>query len=366
MRQSKILLDSSAIQHNIQLIKNHAQNSEIIPVLKANAYGHGIDFYLKFYEELGFNRIAVAYLEEAEDLREKGFKGKILVLVPPTIGDLEDIIRLDLECSIDSFDLLDAISNQDFIIDLHLFVNTGMNRDGINIDRVEEFLEKAKRIESADIVGIMTHFADAEKCQNSFAKKQYEIFENLVKKLQENSHIFNLIHAQNSSGIFNLDCPICNAIRPGISLHGLLPNPNKAKEIGLKPVLELNSRVKNTYELKAGDTAGYSFKFIAQKDTRVAVIPIGYGDGLNTRLGNKAECLIKGKRYPIVGSVCMDLTLIDIGFDNVGIGDEVTLIGKSGNDEISVYEYADILELIPYEITTALKRRVERKLIFKS
>ena len=366
MRPTKIQINSANLLHNINTIKNRA-NCELIPVVKANAYGHGLHLVSEILRQNGTKKIAVAYSSEAKELRIGGDEGEILLLVPPGPTDAEEIVEYDLESSISDIDTLleiDKIANKFHkIINLHLFVNTGMNRDGISPGEALAFLQKSSEINNVNILGIMTHLPDTEFSSenNRLSDKCLEIFEELIYSLKKSGYNFKEIHAFNTAGIFNLKSKLTNIARSGIGIYGILPNSEMNEKINLKPVLSLKSKVISIKTIKKGETVGYSQKYFSGKDSQIAIIPIGYGDGYSVLLSNKGQCLIYGKRYNIVGSVCMDQIMIDIGFDEVKVGDEVVLIGKSGNDEISVYEVSEKIGTIPYEILTMFSARISRE-----
>jgi alanine racemase len=210
----------------------------------------------------------------------------------------------------------------------------------------------------------MSHLATADMPELDFAQKQIEIFEQTRKLLAENNFTFQYYHLANSSAILNYPISHYNLVRPGISLYGHMPTFEMAEKMQLKPALKWKSKVMLIKEVKKGGTVGYGMTYIAQKDTKVAVVPVGYADGLPRSLSNNFQCLINGKRYNNVGSVCMDEFMVDVGNDySVNLCDEVVILGKQKNNEILPYELANKINSIPYELTSCISGRVKKIII---
>jgi alanine racemase len=420
--ESRIEISRSAFNHNLNLIKNYAKsndinydinnqedkntiddhNCQIIPVIKANAYGHGANLISDLLLEIGVNKIAVAYINEAIELRNYGFKDDILVLVPIFANKLKLALEYNLEITIQNFKELDLLESEleklSKKIKVHLFLDTGMHRDGFQFQYWENAANRLLDSKYLQFSGIMSHFAASEsKVDFTYSQrdKLIDFIDYLVDKNKDFKRLINngniTIHLSNSLGIFNrlmnneqiklnlnsanlLDNHIKFAVRPGISLHGVLSDNSKAEEVKLIPTLSLKSNVIDIKFLKKGETAGYSFRYIADNDHFIAIVPIGYADGYCFGLGNKAEVLIKGKRFRVIGSVCMDQIIVNLEHNSkkVSIGDEVVLIGsqdyidKEGNtssNNISVYEIADLMNTIPYEIFTGLSSRLNRIIV---
>ncbi len=368
MRPTRIQINSANLFHNISQIKNRA-NCELIPVVKANAYGHGLQLITKLLNENKINKVAVAFPSEAKQLRMGGNKCNILSLVPPRPQDAQEIVEMGTESSIADIDTLLEINRQARLlsktINLHLFINSGMNREGIAPRDALGFLREASELDSVKIIGLMTHLPDAEFSteKNRLSDACLNIFEELLISLKNSGFTFKEIHAFNSAGIINLKSNATNFARPGISIYGVLPSEDIKNKIDLKPVLSLHSAVISIKKVEKGETVGYSQKYICEQDTQIAIIPIGYGDGYSVALSNKGQCLISGKRYNVAGSVCMDQIMVDIGMDKINAGDEVVLIGKDGDEEITVSEIAAKIGTIPYEVLTMLSARVPRLII---
>jgi len=368
MRLSKANINLTNLNHNLSIIKNRAKESKIIPVVKANAYGHGIIEISKHLREEGFGTLAVAYPDEAVELRKNGDYGNILCMIPINLSDFRDVIEHDFEVAVDNLELLkllnDAANIESQIINCHLYLNTGMNRSGVKYDVALDIVRNIKNLKYINLVGVMSHFANSEDEERKFALEQLSEFNKFKARIEEmGEELPNRIknfHFCNSNAIFRLPEAHFSSVRAGLSMYGLLDKKVNSDKYDLKPVLSIRTRLITVNRIKEGETAGYSFKFVAEKDCNIGMIPMGYGDGFPTSLSNKMECLINGKRYKIVGSICMDLMLIDLGDDDIPINSFVTIIGKQKDEEITVYELAEKSGLLSYEISTMLTDRLPK------
>lgn len=359
MRQTKIFLSKDNLIHNFNTLQKYAPNSKIIPLVKSNAYGHGQQEIISMLKGLNYYAFGIAYTNEAYRIREYDKSSKIILVVPITKNDIEDVIKLNLIPTIESYDTLfelnQAAKNNNQIIKFHLFINSGMNRDGADKQSLSLITANLPNLKNVELIGILSHFASSEDL--AFSMKQYDYFLNIIKE-------FNLDkypkHISNSNGIIRQDNSEVEFIRPGLFLYGVASNKAEREKIKLKPVLSLKTEIKNIIKVNKGEYVGYSFKYKAEKNIEVGILPIGYGDGYSTLQFNKAECLVKGKRAKIIGSICMDLMMCDVSNLNCQIGEQVTLIGKDGEEEISVNELAENIGVIPYEIITSLKAKIEK------
>jgi len=364
MRNTIIEINITNLGHNFKQIAKYSNNAKIIPIIKANGYGHGI---IEIAKNLNSPRIAmlgVAFAEEAIQLRESGETRDIIIIVPPELQEIEEILRHNITLTLGRLELLPQINDiakqLNKIAKVHIFINTGMNRDGIVPEEMIKNTSILSKYENIEFEGICSHFATSEFSDKTFMKKQLDCFDNILNTSPNFYNHFKYKHIANSAAIINYPESLYNTVRPGIALYGLMPEKELADKMGLKPIMNLKSNVKKIQKLKKGDTTGYSFHFIADKDTHIAVVPIGYGDGYSCNFANNAECLIQGRHFPLVGSICMDQILVDIGNSPISIGDEVVLIGKQGKDEITVYELANRIHTIPYQIITSFLSRIPR------
>jgi alanine racemase len=364
MRSTIVEISISNLKHNLSMLRKIARKTEIMPIVKADAYGHGIVEITRILRQENARIIGLAFADEAVKLRQAGDTGEIFILIPGTDYDTELYCAYNLHSSIEDYSVIKKLSDEAIKRNMkakaHLFLNTGMNRDGIEPKQAVSFMEKCRNLDGVEIIGIMTHLASSELEDRTFALKQLKTFDETLTNLFNAGFCFKYIHALNSAGLLNFQDEKYNLARCGISIYGYMDYPELADKLNLKPILRLKSKVININKIESGDNVGYSLQYIAGNDKLIAVIPLGYGDGYHRVLSNKAECLIRGKRYKLVGTICMDQCLVDIGNDNIEVGDEVIFIGEQGNDSITAFQLAEIMGTIPYEITTALKWRIPR------
>lgn len=363
MRTTIAKIDLDKLYHNYLEIRKIIQRKKLISVVKANAYGHGLGRICQALQEFGTDYLAVAFSTEGVVLRKNGITIPIIVLIPENDNSIEECVDYDLDCSVDSFYLTRRISDYAKLRNkkarIHIYVDTGMGRDGLHYSSAVNFIEKVKQLSNIEIVGLMSHFATSNSDLN-YAKTQLERFSSVVKSASKLGLHFELIHMANSSAILTLPESFFNAVRVGLLLYGYLPNLTSEQQHKFFPILEIHSKVVSERIVEKGESVGYNREFVAGVKTRIVTIPIGYGDGFWRRLSS-GNCIIQGKRYPIVGGVCMDEIMADVGLEsNVKIGDEVVLLGTQNGTEISGYELARIANTIVYEITTSLSERIPR------
>ncbi len=364
MRHTVAEISFSNLEYNLNFVKKAAGNSKILVIVKANAYGHGIVEISRQLERLGVELFGVAYADEGAVLRQAGLNGKIYVLIPEANGNAKVCIDNDLIPTVSSIDFIASLNDYSAekgkLQKAHLFIDTGMNREGIRPGDATDFMRKAAQFKNVEINGICTHFATATS-HIVFANKQLARFNETLEELEKEGFVFDEIHAANSAAMVVLPDSKFNIVRPGLTLYGYSPTVTGDTSFDVKPVMTVKSKVISVRNISKGETVGYSMKYISDRDRKIATVPIGYGDGYLRALTNKSECIIKGKRYRIVGTVCMDSCMVDIGDDDIGIGDEVIMLGgKSEAELISAYELATLADTIPYEVLTAVSARVPR------
>ncbi len=364
MRSTIAEISLGNLKHNLNMIRNAAGSAEVMGIIKADAYGHGLIQIASVLRQENMKIIGVAFADEAVALRKSGDNGEIFVTIPGTEYDTELYCAYNIQSSVEDINIVKKLSHEahsrNMKVKTHLFINTGMNRDGINHNNALDFMNECKSLEGIEMIGILTHFASSELEDRTFASKQLETFNKTLAILSANGFNFKYIHSANSGAIANIPDAKFNLVRAGISLYGYMDYEYLAEKLNLKPILTLKSKVININHINSGDNVGYSLNFVSDRTRKIAVVPLGYGDGYHRTLSNKAECLIFGKRYKLVGTICMDQCLIDIGNDDINVGDEVVFIGSQFDEKITAYELADKIGTIPYEITTALKWRVPR------
>lgn len=363
-------IDLNALKYNLDTIKS-ITDKKVIAVVKANAYGHGDVEISTELQNLGIDYFAVSNIDEAIKLRENGITGNILILGYTPIEEAELLSKYDIIQAILGYDyavnLDKSLKEKNCTARVHLAIDTGMNRIGFIQNNSHDTLEDIKlvyKLKNLKIEGIFTHLCVADSFRQDnvdFTEYQMNNLDTIVQELQKSGYDCGLVHAQNSAGLTNLKKEQYGAVRAGIILYGLNPSDDVRKDIIYKPIMTLKSVVSLVKNISVGDTVGYGRTFKADKTIRVATVTAGYADGYSRLLSNKGEVLIHGTRCKIIGNICMDQFMVDISnVDNVKSGDIVTLVGKDGNEEITLDELANIIGTINYELACNINLRASR------
>lgn len=364
IRPTHLVINLDVLKENFRRIKNHSAPAKIMPILKANAYGHGLIRVAQLYQELNADYLGVAFLEEGILLREHGINTPILVLGGIWGNQIPIFLKHDLTVtasSISKLSQIDEIAKQMNVkAKVHLKIDTGMERIGVHYYNANEFLERAIKFKNVIIEGIYSHFANSEKTDFSYTKLQLERFQEVLTFFERHSIEMPIRHIANSGAI--LQCPEANfdLIRPGILLYGVYPSSEIEKAIDVKPALTWKSLVVYFKVIKPNHPVGYGSTWQSDHNIRAVTIPVGYGDGYFRSMGGKAEILLNGKRFPVIGSISMDQIIANIENESAYNGDEVILIGSDGKNIINVEELAEWAGTIPYEILTNINTRVPR------
>lgn len=358
-------IDLDAIRKNVKAIKNMLPKGTLLmAVVKADGYGHGSVQVARTALEAGADRLGVALVEEAFPIRQAGIKAPIHLLGATYKESVDEIIRLNLIPSVYTKKQAEWLSKtsikQKKRLNVHIKIDTGMNRIGVDYKKANEFIKEVRKQKSLEIEGIFTHYATADKSGSSFAKLQTDRFNKIIKMTQIDKIKLPLIHASNSAAAILMPKTHFNMVRVGIAMYGLHPSNITKNKVRLTPALSLKSKLSYVKAVGAGEGISYGHTFETIKRTNVGTIPIGYADGYSRLLSNKSEVLIKGKRYRQVGRICMDQFMVDLKSSSVDENDQVVLIGKQGRDEISADELAKILGTINYEIVCGISKRVPR------
>lgn len=361
-------VDLDALAHNMREVKRlAAKNALVTAVIKADGYGHGAKKIAQTLLDNGADRFAIAVLDEGIELRRAGFKVPMLILGFTDGERSEEIVANELEQAVYSWDLAEALSKeavrQGKTVKVHIKVDTGMGRIGLkpNSDSVQ-LVKRISQLPNLAIEGIFTHFAVADAVDKAYTEGQYEKFNWICNELEKENVKINVRHCGNSATIIDLPDMHMDMVRAGIVLYGLKPSDEvMLDKLELKQVMSLKVRITHVKEIEAGQSVSYGRKFIADRKTVVASLPIGYADGYTRMLSGKAEALVKGRRVPVVGRICMDQCMIDVtGIEDVKVGDEVVLFGKQEGGFIHIDELADKLGTINYEIVCMIGKRVPR------
>jgi alanine racemase len=339
-------------------------------VVKANAYGHGMIEVARQSLENGAEALGIANIEEGIQLRKAGIDAPVLIFgyTPPTHA--KRLIEFDLTQTVYSYEtsraLSEALSAYGKKIKVHIKVDTGMGRlgllRGIKNNSLSE-AESISRLPMLELEGVYTHFATADKSDRFYAGKQFEIFMDFLNQLRIAGLEIPVTHAANSAAIINMPETHLNMVRAGISIYGLYTSEEVDRSIiNLKPAMELKTKIIHLKKVPAGFKVGYGTTYETEKPTTIATVSIGYADGLNRLLSSKGRMLVcGGQSAPIVGRICMDMTMLDVGeIPGIVMEEEVVVLGKQGNASISVDEIASTINTINYEVVSTIMERVPR------
>lgn len=358
-------VDLGVLKENLSTIKTFVSPSKVMAVVKANGYGHGLERTALCLQGAGVDSLGVAYIEEAIALRQSGVTIPILVFGGLLQDQLELYIKHDIDVTASSVSKLEQIEATAARLKrrarVHLKIDTGLERIGVHYYSADQLFDAALRVKHSDVVGVYSHFADVNLNDLGIAKIQLERFLTALRYYEERANGPFLRHIASSSGLMALKESHLDMVRPGLTLYGVYPGPGYASMLSVKPVLSLKSQVVYFKVVRKGAGVSYGHKWFASEDTRVVTIPIGYGDGYLRALSNKASVIVRGKRHPVVGVVCMDQLMANLGPSGEGYnGDEVVLIGESEGQSISVEELAALIETTPHEILVSLNQRIPR------
>ncbi len=359
-------IDLDAIASNVQGFKRCVgPDVRLIGVVKANAYGHGAIPVAKAMLEAGADMLAVHRSLEGAELRTAGIQCPILVMGYTPLDGVDLVVKCGLTPSLMTVEFARALSSRALAeglqVPVHIKVDSGMSRYGIFPDEVIEFLRVIYSLQGIVVEGLFTHFATADELELTYVRQQLKIFSQVVETTRQAGFHIPIVHAANSAAALVLPEAHFNAVRPGIGLYGLQPSGSWSSPIELQPALSLKSRVCRVRMLPAGAGVSYGRTFVTSKPTLAALVPVGYGDGYHRCLSNQGYVLIRGKRVPIIGRVCMDQFVVDVStVPDVQLEDEVVVIGAQGGEQIRAEEIARLAGTINYEVTTSLLPRVPR------
>lgn len=364
MSATELVVDLQAIARNVETLRVRGGGRAIIAAVKADAYGHGMVPVARHIEPIvtGFG---VATVDEGLRLRQAGISKLVLKLSPAGVDELPAAIAADVTLVVGSLDDIERIARAARQVgrraDVHLKVDTGMRRVGVAPEEAGRAAAAIRASEDLRLQGVMTHFAVADVEEGrAFTALQRERFVAATRAVGPVPYV----HSGNSAGILNHDLGDDTAMRPGIALYGSAPELNLDEEGLLAPVVRWTTKVTLVKDVAAGESVSYGRTWAPAADTRIATVAVGYGDGFSRRNSSRGRVLIDGRSYPVVGRVCMDQILVDVGpASTVAPGDEVVLLGASGDERITPQELADLMETIPYEVTCLITARVPRRYV---
>ncbi|HHT7191062.1 TPA: alanine racemase [Bacillus cereus] len=367
-RDTIVEIDLNAVKHNVKEFKKHVNDEKIkmMAAVKANGYGHGAVEVAKAAIEAGVNQLAVAFIDEAIELREAGITVPILILGYTPVAVVEDVIQYDVMMTVyreEDLHGINEIANRlQKKAQIQVKIDTGMSRIGLQEEEVQPFLEELNRMEYIEVVGMFTHYSTADEIDKTYTNMQTRLFEKAVNMAKELGIHIPYIHSSNSAGSMELGNTFQNMVRVGIGVYGMYPSKDVDHTVvSLQPALSLKSKVAHIKHAKKNRGVSYGNTYVATGEEWIATVPIGYADGYNRQLSSKGYALINGVRVPVIGRVCMDQLMLDVSKAMpVQVGDEVVFYGKQGQEEIAVEEVADMLGTINYEVTCMLDRRIPR------
>jgi alanine racemase len=366
-------VDLGAVRDNTRALAELARPAALLAVVKADGYGHGAAPVAKAALDAGATWLGVALVEEGAALRGEGIDAPILVLSEPPLPAAPVVVSERLTPVVYTPAGIEALAkanvHADAPLPVHLKVDTGMHRVGCAPDAALDLVDAIAARDELELEGICTHFANADDLDRAHTEGQIARFNELLSELTTRGMRPKLVHAANSAGLLNHPDARYDLVRCGIALYGVAPAPELADRVALRPVLSLRAQVSHVRDLDAGDRVSYGLRYALPQAGRVATVPVGYADGVPRNLGLAGgEVLIRGNRYPIAGTVTMDQLMVDVtgmpsSDGHVEAGDDVVLLGRDGNEEITAQEWAERLGTIGYEIVTGIGPRVPRRYV---
>lgn len=366
MIPNEVTIDLGALRHNFLEIKRLAgPDTRIVAVVKSDAYGHGMIPVARTLESAGIDCLGVFELEEGLELRKAGCGVPILVMMGITSDEVSAVVEHELTPALFQLDIAEKLSRisaeQGKVTPVHVKVDTGMTRLGVYYEDLRNFLKQLLPLKGIELEGMFSHFAVADQLGHPFTDEQVKRFRGAVEECSRLGVFQGRIHIANSGALLGNKGLDLDMVRPGILLYGSPPAEGWADAASFKPVMTFKSRVIQVRTVSPGTPVSYGCTYVTQERCAIATIPVGYDDGYSRLLSNNGEMLIHGRRVPVVGSVCMNLTMVDItGVEGVEVGDEVVLLGAQGKERITAEEVAARIGTISYEVYCAIGKSNRR------
>lgn len=365
MRPTRAEIDLGAIAFNLQGIRKQVSPAGIMAVVKADAYGHGAVQVSRLALEQGADYLAVALVEEAVALRKAGIEAPLLVFGGFSAEDAAVFADYELDATLLDQRAASLLSRagqrKNRRIRVHVKVDTGMGRLGVAWEQAAAFYASVQDLEGLTATGLYTHFATSDALDKSYASLQLARYKKVVDELSARGISVPIKHTANSGAILDMPESWFDMVRPGIMMYGHYPSPETTESIEIHPAMSFKTAVTQVKRVERGQSVSYGRTFVAERAKTIVTLPVGYADGYNRLLSNRGAVLIRGRRFPVAGRVCMDLIMADAGeAADIQAGDEVVLFGRQGEEEIRVAEICDLLGTIPYEVTCWVSRRVPR------
>ena len=353
------------LRFNFREIQKKITPARLIPVVKADAYGHGAIPVSRCLVEEGADFLAVAQYHEAMQLRDSGIHVPILIFGRLFPDEIPEALRAGFRITLFGVEDIRWIEQVPGNQPAHVHVNveTGMGRVGVLLEREPEFFNHLARSQRCVWEGLYSHFATSDETDKTYAREQLVRFNALMKRLQTKIPLPPMVHMANSGAVLDMPDSYFNACRSGIILYGHYPSTETSRSIPLKQVMTLTTVISHLRRLPAGHNVSYGRRWKTERETTIAVLPIGYADGIRRHLTGRLQVMIGGRRYPVVGTITMDQTMVDVGDDPVAVGDDVLIWGDTENGRIQVLDVAEAMGSIPYEMTCGVSRRVRRVVV---
>lgn len=359
-------IDLSALRHNLQEIRRRiGANIKILGVVKANAYGHGDYEIGALLVKNGVEMLGIAILEEGVHLREKGITSPLLLFGGFFEEQIDAIIHYNLTPTVYDLTLAEKLAHHAHsagkTVNVHVYIDTGMGGTGVRHDVAFECIKHLTGMNGLVIEGIYTHCSSADDNDSTNTERQIRNFKDIIAKLDTAGIIIPLKHMANTGSILRYNDSYFTMARPGLSLYGLHVSDKESRNLSVKPVMSLKTRIIHIKTMEPGETLGYGGSYKITRTTRVATLPLGYDDGYNRLLSNQGRVIVRGNKVPVIGRICMDQCFIDVTtIKNVSVGDEVVIYGRQEKETISIESVAEQRKTIPYEITCNVSYRVPR------
>ena len=361
-------IDLARLRRNLQIVRRELPRSvELLAVVKDDAYGHGALDVARVALAEGATFLGVSTLEEAMVLRESGVKGRVLLLGERQEAELPWCVSYDLTVCVNEANtvchLARSATGFGKRVPVHLKIDTGMSRYGVRWEEALPLIERTVAEPALELEGVMTHFAQSDEADKTFARLQQARFNEVVRSMTERGIAVRYRHLCNSGGFLDLPDAHHEMVRVGILMYGVFPSLVCRRLEGIEPIMSIKARIAAIQRLKPGDVVGYGMRYTAPAERRIAVLPIGYGDGF-PRVRNQGCALLHGQRAPIVGGVAMDALMVDItDIPEAQMWDEAVLMGRQGNEEITVRDIAAIKNSVTYDVLTSWRLRLRRKCV---
>ena len=354
-------IDLDALAHNVRILKSQAKGAALLAVVKANAYGHGAVAMARAAVAAGADRLGVICIDEGEQLRRADITAPILVMGHTPAEEARRLVDLSLTPSVVSREVALALarvaSERGIEVAVHLKVDTGLNRYGLPPSEAADLGRWLRDLGGIQVEGLFTHFASADEGDKSYALEQHRLFLSAAEQLDW----VPIRHVSNTATLLDMPDMSLEMVRPGLGIYGCYPSAQVNRSLPLRPALSLKSRVARLTSLAPGESVSYGRAWRAPRPSLIGLVLCGYADGLPRALSNRGSALVRGQRAPIVGRVCMDMCMVNLSdIPDVAVDDEVVIIGRQGEEEISADEVAELCGTISYEILCGISARVSR------